>query len=492
MTGEAGAEWRILLVEDDEELARTTSEALQRRSVSSKGERAMVEVVKSFGDALAQVESRRYDLVVLDIRDEEAVDESQNDVYGDDDVTPADKGLELYSQIRERRFVPIIFYSAVAHLAQSQHDPPFVTVVSKLDQQEDNLLRAKVTEVFDSPLPRLNRALAQHVDGVLRGFMIDFVEQNWKDLSDPERSADLAYLLARRLAHSLGDGRIANLSDDTFPDVTDGKVHPTRLYVMPPIGDPTTGDIFCTVEGDWFLLLTPACDLVAHAGKRKAEFVVMARCLPLTGTDEYREWHAGGRPDSANNRKTSKLDRLIGNNRRGQQDRFYFLPSAWGRPDLIVDLQRLNHFLFDELKKFERLATLDDPYAQSLVAQLGRYIGRMGTPDLDVAAVRSRLPVQEPERIAVGAVPVEERVDGGSSEVVEVGEGLGSDGGPRSPHGTSEAPEAQVAELVAVGAVPVEEPVDGGSSEVVEVGEGLGSDGGPRSPHETSEAPEAP
>lgn len=73
MTNNTGTEWRVLLVEDDPDLARSTAEALRRRPVNSQREMAIVDVVERFDEALKQIEERRYDVVILDIRDEEAV-----------------------------------------------------------------------------------------------------------------------------------------------------------------------------------------------------------------------------------------------------------------------------------------------------------------------------------------------------------------------------------------------------------------------------------
>jgi hypothetical protein len=167
-------------------------------------------------------------------------------------------------------------------------------------------------------------------------------------------------------------------------------VHPTKMYIMPPLREHFTGDIVRNITGDWFVVLTPSCDFVTHSGRRRAEYVNVAACLPLRDTDEYRSWVDAGMPASGN--KSEKLDRLIANRRQGhQQDRYYFLPSAWGMPGLIVDLQKVSHISYDEFDRFTPVATLDDPYAQTLTAQFGRYAGRVGTPDLDVSAVRRRL-----------------------------------------------------------------------------------------------------
>ena len=437
MTTDAQRPWRVLLVEDNEQQAATTAGSLERRPVSSSGERAAVDRVTDFSNAIRQIEDRRYDLIILDIRDQEAaeVEPPGDQASSGDEATSADKGLELYTEIRRRRFLPIVFYSAVANLAAHLDDPPFVSVVSKF-AAEDDLLRDKVTAVFDSRLPLLNRALAFHVDDVLRDFMINFVEHSWADLSGQARRGDLAYLMVRRLARSLDATFVAELAEATVRS-SEAMVHPTRLYIMPPLQDPSTGDIVRDDTGKWFIVLTPTCDLFTHSGRRRADNVMVAACVLLTDTDEYRTWIAAGMPLSDNT-----LYRLIGN-RQGQQDRLYFLPSAWGMPDLVVDLQCISHLKYDDFARLTRVATLDDPYAQALIARFGRYCGRVGTPDLDVTAVRQRLqPVTPMANEETASRPEPEQ--GTASGPVE--------------DGTSQAPADQAEAAVAV---DTNEPADG-------------------------------
>jgi CheY-like chemotaxis protein len=382
----ADSRWRVLLVEDDEQLARTIAESLERRAISSADEYAHVECVTDFDEALTRIEDRRYDAIILDIRDQDAAAKEAalaTDDGSGDEALPADKGLTVFTEIRERRFLPIIFYSAVAHLAEDEHNPPFVTVISKLTE-EVSVLRQKVVEVFDSELPQLNRSFAQLIDQVFRDFMIGFVEKRWKELSGSEHRGDLAYLLVRRLARSLDSTYIPDMAGVHVAS-TGTTVHPTRLYIMPALDEWRTGDLaYDEHGGGWFLVLTPTCDLIARNGAPKAKYVTLALCQLLTETDEYKAWQESGRPNIS-----GKLSELIHNHR--QPDRFYFLPAVWGMPDLVVDLQQLVSIKFEDFKNFKHVATLDDPYAQSITAQLGRYAGRVGTPDLDVAMVKSRL-----------------------------------------------------------------------------------------------------
>lgn len=386
MTDEADLPWRILLVEDNQEIARLTVASLQRRAVSTAGERARVDHVARFEEALTEIENRRYDAIILDIRDQDAAKAeaavSTDDSLGDESL-PADKGLALYSEIRKRRFLPIIFYSALANLAEDQHQPPFITVVSKMSGSET--LRQNIIEVFDSGLPSLNRDIGQHVNTIFRDFMIKFVEKHWSALSGPENRSDLAYLMVRRLARSLDSTFIPSMAGVQVA-LEAAAVHPTRLYIMPPLEERRMGDLVCDDNGNWFILLTPTCDLVLRNNKPKAEYILLAECQLLSKTNEYRNWKENGQEMI-----TKSLEKVITNVRQGQQDRFYFLPATWEMPDLIIDLQRLRSIEFNELATFRRVATVDDPYAQSIIAQFGRYAGRIGTPNLDVSSVRERL-----------------------------------------------------------------------------------------------------
>jgi len=48
----------------------------------------------------------------------------------------------------------------------------------------------------------------------------------------------------------------------------------------------------------------------------------------------------------------------------------------------------------------ERLASLDSPFAEALLARFTRYFGRLGTPDLDAAILLQRLRTVTGERTA--------------------------------------------------------------------------------------------
>ncbi|MCQ4191790.1 hypothetical protein [Streptomyces parvulus] len=405
--------WNILAVDDDKESAASIKDLLERRPVSSRGDQCKVATTNDFNSALRILEKEQYDLLILDIRDQ-GMAASQGISPDGDAVTAADLGLTAYAEVTQRRFVPIVFHTALPDLASDLEAPPFTTVVSKLDPDEARI-RSAVIEAFDSGLPELNRALIRHVESIHREFMSEFVQKNWNTFDGKRHQGDLAHLLVRRLAMSLTEGApvlFPYLESSENHQIHDDKVHPMRMYLLPPADSWTTGDILQyadhrpdrSTEGgaedgpsetqesvaQYWVTLTPACDLVE--GRRKADYVVMARCLPLEETPEYLKWSSrNGNGDTATIAAQKSMQKLIANNREGQRDRYFFLPAAWDLPNLIVDFQQVIHVEYENVQNSPRLGTLDSPYSQSLISQFTRYLGRMGTPDLSIETVIQRL-----------------------------------------------------------------------------------------------------
>jgi hypothetical protein len=138
-------------------------------------------------------------------------------------------------------------------------------------------------------------------------------------------------------------------------------------------------------EAFW-VVLTPSCDFAQD----KADHVIVAKCERLTELDEYISW-IRNHPNEPSNTASAAIKNLIGNNRKGQAERYKFLPGTFFLPDLVVDFQQLRSLTKVAANALEAVASLDSPYAESLLASFARYFGRLGTPDLDKDLVLDRL-----------------------------------------------------------------------------------------------------
>ena len=367
--------WRVLVVDDDPSVGETISELLHSRSITTRFE-------QYFDQAVELLAREKFDILVLDILDESG-------------STPSDKaGIEVFEKIRERRFIPIIFYTALPNASVNFSRAPFVQRVSKIADDPITDLKSAIENIISSGLPHLLQSVSDHVAHVERAFMADFVEKNWSDLEN--RPEDVAYLLSRRLAASFEEGTESLVLElgqvgSTAPG---DKIHPTRYYVQPPNSSYKMGDLLAksgsVEEGadeiKLYVVLTPSCDFVRRSGQMKAENVVLARCFPLDSFEEYREWKK-----TPNAKKKDSLRKLLDSRPKGQEDRYFYLPAAWNVQDCVADLQNVKSIPCEELGSYRKIASLDSPFAEALSYQFNRYMGRVGKPDLDIDGVLRRL-----------------------------------------------------------------------------------------------------
>lgn len=210
--------WQLLFVDDEEDTCRQVKEYLEGESVSESGEFPVVETLTDFDQVLETLETRRFDLVILDLR-----------LGPHDETREEEAGTKTLQAIQQRRFVPVIFYTALPHLVRNL-ETPLIRVIEKGPSPEP-LLEA-IRAIFTSRLPAVNRALIRHLETVQRDYMWAFVAKHWEQFGDTADRTALAYLLARRLALSLSGPGIQQLAQDlgdtTGGGVTEGLVHPMR------------------------------------------------------------------------------------------------------------------------------------------------------------------------------------------------------------------------------------------------------------------------
>jgi CheY-like chemotaxis protein len=388
------AVWRLLAVDDDKDICNQIKEFLEGEK-GNEGEDIEVEIINEFSKALEILEKQKFDLVILDLR------------VGllSDDQPEEEAGIKTLKAIKQRLFIPIIFHTGISHLVEDLKSN-LVDVITK-SEDLDQLLDA-IRKMFKTQLPHINKALTNHVEEVQRQYMWDFVEKHWSDFSRSDNEGELAYLLARRLALSLSVNNIRELKTELGGLVgkvlTEGNnqneslshAHPVAYYICPVISkNHRTGDIYKYEGKSFYVLLTPSCDLIVRNNNRcKADEVLLAKCAPLTQQQEYIDWNKS----SDNQKKIQDLKSLMTNGKGAgrQDDRFHFLPGVQllNIPDLIIDLQSLcntSYVDFTESGKWERIASLDRPYAEALSTKLTRYFGRIGTPDLNTDVIFERL-----------------------------------------------------------------------------------------------------
>jgi len=334
-----------------------------------------VTVISSFDQAIEELDTRNFDFIILDLKDD-----SQR--LPDEESL---RGKTVFNRIRETRFAPVIFYTGYPNRVDVE-ETDFLKVIERSDIEG---LQAAVRDIVATKLIHL----ARHIEEQKRLFMWEFVEKHWNEIEDDGFKGEIAHMLSRRLADSLKKSAVVFFSDSI---ANEHAVRPIEMYIVPPSNFPESqaGDLIRDAKGEFFLVLTPTCDLVPKNGRCNAEFVLRAKCLDVYGEAEFikiREGFQNGVQEMSKSARES-LAKLVGNNRKGQPARYYFLPSVLNQiPDLVVDLQQLSTIAKSEVEKLERVASLDSPYAELIVQRLSGFLGRIGTPDLDREFVADKL-----------------------------------------------------------------------------------------------------
>lgn len=378
------APFRVVHVDDEEKVLVQVKELLEGDDDITGLGGVEVTSFDNFPEALAYLDQTFADIVILDVMKDHGVAAAEPELAGRD----------AFDQLRAKVFVPVIFYTGFAnHVADLERDLKLLRVVEK--GKAERLLEA-VVGVLKEGLPTLNRGLFGLLREVQRSYMWDFVAHHWPYFREHEDPIELAHLLVRRFGLSLSADGAASLvsalpggGEGTSVASADGKVHPISMYVMPPLagatpmaGDVRRGEI--DGAGDHWIVLTPSCDFA----QGKADTVLLAACELLAEQAELLAFLENTELKG----KRKQLLALMNNNAAGRQaDRYHFLPGALDLPDLLVDLRTLKTVPRDQFDALEPLASLDAPFAEALLSQFARYVGRLGTPDPDLEMVMQRL-----------------------------------------------------------------------------------------------------
>lgn len=390
--------WNVLLVEDDETVRRQVREYLSEESFASR--RLNINEISDLDQALNLIHERKADLVILDI------------YRGTARKGGEQTGIRILESIKKSGFVPVVLYTALPEGLEEQQNS-FVRLVGK-DAGGLERLKAEITELFRIRVPQVHRAIVNHLDRALCSYMWQFVQVHWAEFSSLANKPEFLRLIVQRLAMTFAREGISKMIEEVYGTLPAGEttnantVHPAEYYIKPPIGqDPMLGDIRLrqsAQKNEYLVVLWPSCDMVSTGGRvPKTQHVLCARPTLAEYAPEVVDWVTAAAQSTT---KQKKLERLVKNTRDESPDRYHFLPGVWDIPDLVVDFQILEHIALDEVQGYTCLGTLASPFAEALGARFQRYIGRVGTPDLEVNCVLTQIKQRSAAAVDGGGNPL--------------------------------------------------------------------------------------
>ena len=369
----------VLLVEDTQE----DLEKYQRDLPAvfrAEGLDVTLHPVGAFDEALERVRDphRRYDLIV-------------SDTYRG----PATKGgdaavLTMIDEYRERRFCPLVVFSASAKPAALK-ESPFVLWADKTPTGD---LEKKVRTMLRTGIPQAARALHDDLDREAGSYLWEFLDRHWRELEDGgfATAPQIARLVRRRAAFQL-----AEVVMSTGGAQRVAEVHGHECYLYPPIeAQYSLGQIVRhKANRDIRVVVTPHCYLTIQPNQDtpRAEFVRLIKTVPV---DHVFPPEAIKKLQEAEEPKRGKT---LGNWTRSPvrdpaarrpEDRYWYLPAFLEIPHLYCDFLQVDSIPYSGLvRDFESIAVLAPPFAESLQACWTAFDSAVGLPTFAPASVES-------------------------------------------------------------------------------------------------------
>jgi len=355
----------ILFVDDDAKLRGDLVDIFNEEVI--EGHRLLASQAANFEEGKKLVSEKDFDIVILDLYKGEPKEGNEK------------SGLDVLKEIQSVAFIPVIFYSGLTKdLVGIESE-----VVGIVNKGSGGIaqLKDEITRIIKSNIALIKRKVYDHVRATLRDYFWKTVHDDKKVIEPVKDDVSIGYLLLRKLAHSLSKENIkALLGDDK---INKDKAHPMEFYLYPSDTNEYEAGEILKKDGNYFIILTPSCDFITEGGRaRKVGYVLLAVAQPLQETEPFKKY-------SSNKTKYKQSLTDLIESRKG--DRYFFLPGTPFIDNIVLDFQSKTMVKYEDLDQFDRVAKLDMPFAQSMVASFTRYYNRIGFPDIDSEYVISKL-----------------------------------------------------------------------------------------------------
>jgi len=365
-------ELALLYVEDDQENREGLAAVLTDEKIGDYT--IKIETIDSFDDAFAKIVENKYHIVILDL------------FKGKPDDGGEQVGLEILEKIQKHSFVPVIFYSGNTKNVEDLKSQ-IIGIVTKGDDGIEGL-KNEIERLVKFNLPFLKENLHNYIEQELKTYFWDIIHTQRNKFTADLNDLSLGYLMLRKFGNSLSKEKISKILQDK--ELKENKIHPMEFYIYPTEADRELecGEIL-QKDNNVFVILTPTCDFMERFGKggaslgRKVGMVLLAKTKLLIDTEEYKLYSENKKADNK-----AKLEKLVTS---GKTDRYFFLPKTPFIENIVIDFQEKEMIAYENVGDFVRLAKLDSPFAEGMVASFIRYYNRIGYPDIDADYVIDRL-----------------------------------------------------------------------------------------------------
>ena len=353
---------KLLMVEDNESDLEVCRDTLKRYQIESGRKINLVES-KTLDDALKEI-NKSFDGAIIDLRLD----------------TEGDEGNKVIKHIHDSYRIPIAILTGTPQNADT--GIYYLGVYKKGETGYDELFDS-FHQVYDTGLTRIlggRGAIEQAMDRVFWDNILPHLE-DWKNYVSSGKDTEKA-LLRFTISHLL------ELLDEDLETY-----FPEEMYISPPIStNIKTGSIVQNASKDYYVVLSPACDLAVHNGNIKTDRILVCFIEKNMISKAQKAFNSEIVEDDSEKQKVKKkkekdraerlLTQLPGNN---FSNYYHYLPRTSRFNGGVINFRKVNTFKPREFKKEfgKPIIQISMAFAKDIVARFSSYYARQGQPDFD-------------------------------------------------------------------------------------------------------------
>ena len=332
---------KILLVEDADDQQDIFKSSVEIFNIKNNLN-VQYEIAENISDAFDKIDGS-YDGAIIDLK-------LKNDEDG---------GNEIVRQLGDSFIrIPVVFVTGFVDLV---NDHPAVVKTRSRDEEtyeSDLLLLQKIQETGLTRIMGGRGLIEQQLSEVFLKNLLPQID-TWISYAEADSQRTEKALLRYALNHLLQ--LLEENEEDCFPE---------EVYLYPSVLDRITTGSIVTTDDQWFVVLSPACDLVPRGenGVRNTDYILL---VEIESVDKVL----------AGSKSKGKVRELCTNKR----DYYHWLPETDFFEGGILNfrkLKTLNEDNFEE--KFGKpTIQISLSFVKDIVSRFSSYYARQGQPDID-------------------------------------------------------------------------------------------------------------
>lgn len=367
-------EIRLLLIDNEPEVISAFEDSVKRFNRGNDDANYKVYSAKTLEEAKEFIKYNKLDTAIVDLNLKE---------LQEDGAMINSDGNIIINEIIENFRMPIFVLTGEPEKLEDQHrNKKNIILCIKGEKTYLELLDVIKDDISSKTIEYFSR------DGYLEQKINSFY---WKNLQETLDSwKDVAKSHSDEINKILSRHTVACLNEELYVDGNVGSFdnyHPGEMYIIPPIkGHYHTGDII-EKEGEKFIIINPACDIV---NVNKLNMYTIVKIIKAYDIEAVKKKDTPEKKEDYIKSSFKKANNI---------DRYHFLPKFnIINDEYVIDFQDIStvkigsetnsgnaNYLIDReknIKKYKPIASLSSPFLKDVIARFSSYYARQGQPNL--------------------------------------------------------------------------------------------------------------